>query len=108
MCCVFLQDGDASGSPAQPQQSISGVISRLRRKLAYPSQNQTRGDSDVSEREHTSPLPEMPDLSETTASLSSNSSAQVFELPKSSQVSFYDSHALVRLMYFVKITLFRV
>ncbi|XP_055035222.2 uncharacterized protein uimc1 [Misgurnus anguillicaudatus] len=83
---VADRDGDVetSSSAAQPQQSISGV-SRLRRKLMYPSQNQTRGGSDVTERESTSPLPEMPNLSETTASLSSNSSAQVFELPKSSQ-----------------------
>lgn len=83
---VADRDGDVetSSSAAQPQQSISGV-SRLKRKLLYPSQSQTRGGSDVTERESTSPLPEMPNLSETTASLSSNSSAQVFELPKSSQ-----------------------
>ncbi|XP_073680453.1 uncharacterized protein uimc1 [Garra rufa] len=68
------QDEEASSSD-QPQQNVTHA-SRLRRKLLYPSRDQTHSEN---ERETTSPLPDMPDLSQATSShLSTTSSlAQV-------------------------------
>ncbi|KAK2872975.1 hypothetical protein QQF64_017290 [Cirrhinus molitorella] len=68
------QDEEASSSN-QPQQNVTIAMSH-KRKLSYHSQDQTPSDH---ERETTSPLPEMPDLSQTSSSHLStrSSSAQV-------------------------------
>lgn len=63
---------EAVSSTDQPQQNVTNAISRLRRKLSYPGRDQTHSEN---ERETTSPLPEMPDLSQATSShLSTKSS----------------------------------
>ncbi|XP_057216089.1 BRCA1-A complex subunit RAP80 isoform X1 [Triplophysa rosa] len=91
---VSDRDGsvEASSSSAQPQQSMSNIISRLRRKLSYPKQTEVHSgrespvaQADETERESTSPLPEMPDLSQITPSPSSSRSAQVCGTPVPSQ-----------------------
>ncbi|XP_051955365.1 BRCA1-A complex subunit RAP80-like isoform X2 [Xyrauchen texanus] len=71
---------EAASSSAQPQQSEAKMILHLRRKLSYTSQDGALHGKQISvahdgedERETTSPLPEMPDLSQ-TASLNHSSS----------------------------------
>lgn len=102
---VCDRDGsvEASSSSAQPRQSVSDVISRLRRKLSYSNKNETRSErespaaqADGTERESTSPLPEMPDLSQTTPSPSSNSSAQVCGPPVASQDMTSDTEPIIK------------
>ncbi|XP_056587014.1 BRCA1-A complex subunit RAP80 isoform X2 [Triplophysa dalaica] len=94
---------EASGSSAQPQQSMSNIISRLRRKLSYPKQTEVhsgRGSpvaqADGTERGRTSPLPEMPDLSQITPSPSSCCSAQVCGPPVPSQDTTPDIQPNIR------------
>lgn len=99
---MFLQDGnvEASSSLAQPQQSVSDVISRLRRKLSYPNQKKIEhskrespaAQADGIERGSTSPLPEMPNLSQT----SSNSLTQVCEPPVASQDTTPDTKPIIK------------
>lgn len=84
---------EASSSSDQPQQNVANMISHLRRKLSYPSQDQTHSEN---ERETTSPLPEMPDLSQTTSShLSSRSSAQVSRTPATTQDKTSDKQTVI-------------
>ncbi|XP_016399118.1 BRCA1-A complex subunit RAP80-like isoform X1 [Sinocyclocheilus rhinocerous] len=67
---------EAASSTNHPQQNVTNAMSRLRRKLSYPGRDQRHSEN---ERETTSTLPEMPDLSQATSShLSTRSSpAQV-------------------------------
>ncbi|XP_067280788.1 BRCA1-A complex subunit RAP80 isoform X2 [Pseudorasbora parva] len=84
---------EASSSSDQPQQNVANTISHLRRKLSYPSQDQTHSEN---ERETTSPLPEMPDLSQMTSShVSSRSSAQVSRTPATTQDKTSDKQTVI-------------
>ncbi|XP_048021155.1 BRCA1-A complex subunit RAP80 isoform X5 [Megalobrama amblycephala] len=84
---------EAASSSDQPQQNVASAISHLRRKLSYPSQDQTNSEN---ERETTSPLPEMPDLSPMTSShLSSKSSAQVSRTPATTQDKTSDKQTVI-------------
>ncbi|KAA0720364.1 BRCA1-A complex subunit RAP80 [Triplophysa tibetana] len=102
---VSDRDGsvEASGSSAQPQESMSNIISRLRRKLSYPKQTEVHSgrespvaQADGTERGSTSPLPEMPDLSQITPSPSSCCSAQVCGPPLPSQDTTPDIQPNIR------------
>lgn len=102
---MLFQEGsvEASGSSAQPQQSMSNIISRLRRKLSYPKQTEVHSgrespvaQADGTERGSTSPLPEMPDLSQITPSPSSFCSAQVCGPPVPSQDTTPDIQPNIR------------
>ncbi|CAM4671264.1 unnamed protein product [Leuciscus chuanchicus] len=74
---------EAASSSGQPQQNVANTILHLRRKLSYPRQDQRHSEN---EREKTSPLLEMPDLSQVTSShLSSRSLTQVSKTPATSQ-----------------------
>ncbi|XP_077052878.1 uncharacterized protein uimc1 isoform X3 [Siphateles boraxobius] len=74
---------EAASSSGQPQQNVANTELHLRRKLSYPSQDQRHREK---EREKTSPLLEMPDLSQKTSSdLSSRSLTQVSKTPATSQ-----------------------
>ncbi|XP_059382681.1 BRCA1-A complex subunit RAP80 isoform X3 [Carassius carassius] len=69
---------EAASSTDQPQQNVTNAIC-LRRKLSYPGRDQTHSEN---ERETTSPLPEMPDLSQATSShLSTRSSPALVYSP---------------------------
>ncbi|XP_051733107.1 BRCA1-A complex subunit RAP80 isoform X3 [Ctenopharyngodon idella] len=84
---------EAASSSDQPQQNVANAISHLRRKLSYPSQDQTNRKN---ERETTSPLPEMPDLSPMASShLSSKSSAQVSRTPATTQDKTSDKQTVI-------------
>ncbi|XP_067231318.1 BRCA1-A complex subunit RAP80 isoform X2 [Chanodichthys erythropterus] len=84
---------EAASSSDQPQQNVASAISHLRRKLSYPSQDQTNSEN---ERETTSPLPEMPDFSPMTSShLSSKSSAQVSRTPATTQDKTSDKQTVI-------------
>lgn len=108
MLLVFLQEStvkasedqdEAASSSNQPQQNVTNPMLR-RRKLSYHSQDQTHSDN---EREPTSPLPEMPDLSQTTSShlSTTGSPAQVSSPPAATQVSCYvmASYFIIKLLY---------
>ncbi|XP_052443487.1 BRCA1-A complex subunit RAP80 isoform X2 [Carassius gibelio] len=70
---------EAASSTDQPQLDVTNAISRLRRKLSYTGRDQTHSEN---ERETTSPLPEMPDLSQATSShLSTRSSPTLVSSP---------------------------
>ncbi|XP_016347454.1 BRCA1-A complex subunit RAP80-like isoform X2 [Sinocyclocheilus anshuiensis] len=70
---------EAASSTDQPQQNVTNAMSRLRRKLSYPGRDQRHSEN---ERETTSPLPEMPDLSQATSShLSTRSSPSQVSSP---------------------------
>ncbi|KAK7130711.1 hypothetical protein R3I94_016003 [Phoxinus phoxinus] len=74
---------EAASSSGHPQQSVANTILHLRRKLSYPRPDQRHSGN---ERENTSPLQEMPDLSQVTSShLSSRSLTQVSKTPATSQ-----------------------
>ncbi|XP_039534189.1 nucleolar and coiled-body phosphoprotein 1 [Pimephales promelas] len=88
MLHVFLQESavndsqgqdEAASSSGQPQQDVANTVLHLRRKLSYPRPDPTHSET---ERENTSPLLEMPDLSQTT---SSRSSMQLSKTPATSQ-----------------------
>lgn len=67
-------ENEAGSSSDQPLENEAETFTNLRRKLCYHSQDQTHNEI---ERE-TSPLPEMPDLSQTTSShISSMSPAHI-------------------------------
>ncbi|XP_042603437.1 BRCA1-A complex subunit RAP80 isoform X1 [Cyprinus carpio] len=84
----------AASSTDQPQQDVTNAISRLRRKLSYPGRDQTHSEN---ERETTSPLPEMPDLSQATSShLSTRSSpAQVSSPSATTQDKTSDKQTII-------------
>ncbi|XP_051533688.1 BRCA1-A complex subunit RAP80-like isoform X3 [Myxocyprinus asiaticus] len=101
---------EATSSSAQQQQSETKVKSHLRRKLSYPSQggalhgkeSPAAQDGD-NKRETTSPLPEMPDLSQTTTPHHSSNSALLSgphaasqHVHESSQDKTSDSQPLIR------------
>ncbi|XP_016366521.1 BRCA1-A complex subunit RAP80-like isoform X1 [Sinocyclocheilus rhinocerous] len=88
-----LEDQDeAASSTDHPQQNVTNAISHLRQKLSFSSRDQTH-----SENETTSPLPEMPDLSQTTSShLSMRSSpAQVSSPPANTQDTTSDKQTVI-------------
>ncbi|XP_056302434.1 BRCA1-A complex subunit RAP80 [Danio aesculapii] len=75
-------ENEAGSSSDQPLENEAETSTNLRRKLCYPSQDQTHNEI---ERE-TSPLPEMPDLSQTTSSnISSMSPAHISRPPADTQ-----------------------
>ncbi|KAI2651109.1 BRCA1-A complex subunit RAP80 [Labeo rohita] len=84
---------EAASSSNQPQQNVTNPMLR-RRKLSYHSQDQTHSDN---EREPTSPLPEMPDLSQTTSShlSTTGSPAQVSSPPAATQDKASDKQTVV-------------
>ncbi|XP_051537159.1 BRCA1-A complex subunit RAP80-like isoform X2 [Myxocyprinus asiaticus] len=89
---------EAASSSAQPQQSEAKVILHLRRKLSYPSQDGALHGKQSSvaqdgedERETTSPLPEMPDLSQTASLHHSSSNSAVLSGPPAASQHVHES-----------------
>lgn len=81
-------ENEAGSSSDQPLENEAETLSNLRRKLFYPCQDHTHNEID---RETTSPLLEMPDLSQTTSShISSMSPAHKSRPPADTQVSCYE------------------
>ncbi|XP_043077306.1 BRCA1-A complex subunit RAP80 isoform X2 [Puntigrus tetrazona] len=85
---------DEAASSTDQLQHVTNAVSRLRRKLLYPGQDQTHSEN---ERETRSPLPEMPDLSQATSShLSTMSSpAQVSSPSATTQDKASDKQTVI-------------
>lgn len=84
---------EAGSSSDQPLENEAETLSNLRRKLFYPCQDHTHNEID---RETTSPLLEMPDLSQTTSShISSMSPAHKSRPPADTQDKTSDKQTAI-------------